>query len=230
MPSRSSSSGRCSSPARERSSPTGSGSRNARTALACTVTEPRGPIAAGLPRPPPPEPPADPPRPRPQRRRVRAEATGSAAEPRPATRPRHARRRAPRRTQPPWIPRSPPASKNASPSRSDSHAAPIRSSRSSDRRHSDRTPSGSGGTSRNSGQRASASPVRIPGTTPNASAAGDTSPTTCLRPASGARATGSPISSRRPSSAATSANRENRTQMTMYEHMFAYGSAVLGAS
>ena len=35
-----------------------------------------------------------------------------------------------------------------------------------------------------SGQRASASPTRIPGTTPKALAAGETSPTTCLRPGS----------------------------------------------
>src|SRR2546423_56533 len=123
------------------------------------------------------------------------------------------------------MPRSPSASKTASPPRSDSHAAPIRSSRSSARRHSDLTPSGSGDTSRSSGQRASASPTRIPCTTPNASAAGDTSPTTCRRPASGASATGSPMSSRRPSRAATSANRGNRMQTTISEHMFAYGEA-----
>src|SRR3954469_20554886 len=56
---------------------------------------------------------------------------------------------------------------------------------------SERTPSGSGGISRSAGQRDIASPSRIPRTTPNASAAAETSPTTCSRPASGASATGS---------------------------------------
>jgi hypothetical protein len=44
------------------------------------------------------------------------------------------------------------------------------------------TPAGSGGTSRRPGQRASASPRRIPARTPNASAAAEASPTTGSRP------------------------------------------------
>ena len=44
------------------------------------------------------------------------------------------------------------------------------------------TPTGSAGISARPGHRASASPSRIPGTTPATSAAADTSPTSCLAP------------------------------------------------
>ena len=84
---------------------------------------------------------------------------------------------------------------------------PIASSRSSTAFQSERTPSGSGGISRSAGQRDIASPSRMPRTTPNASAAADTSPTTCSRPASGASATGSESSARRSPSAASSSKR-----------------------
>ena len=63
--------------------------------------------------------------------------------------------------------------------------------------------------------------MRMPAATPNASAAAETSPTICSRPASGARATGSESSARLSPSAARSANRGMSTQTTMYEHMFA---------
>ena len=119
------------------------------------------------------------------------------------------------------MPARPSASKKAAPARSDSGAAPIPSRRSSTSFHRPRTASGSGGTSRSSGQRASASPTRIPGATPNASAGADTSPTSCSRPASGARAAGSAISARLSPRAANSGKRWMRTHTTMYEHMFA---------
>ena len=105
------------------------------------------------------------------------------------------------------MPSRPPATKNAAPAWSDSTSAPIPSSRSSTAFQSERTPSGSGGTSRSAGQRDIASPIRIPRTTPNASAAADTSPTTCSRPASGASAAGSESSARRSPSAARSSKR-----------------------
>jgi hypothetical protein len=100
-----------------------------------------------------------------------------------------------------------PASKNATPERSDSTSAPIASSLSSTWPHRERAPSGSGGTSLSAGQRASASPSRMPRTTPNASAGADTSPTICSRPASGASAAGSERSALRSPRAASSSKR-----------------------
>ena len=92
---------------------------------------------------------------------------------------------------PPWMPRRPSASKKAAPACSDSGAPPIRSILSSTSCQRLRTASGSGGTSRSSGQRDSASPSRMPAITPKASAGAEASPTICSRPASGASATGS---------------------------------------
>src|SRR5581483_1321853 len=71
------------------------------------------------------------------------------------------------------------------------------------------------------GQRASASPRRIPGWTPNASAASDTSPIFCTPPGSGARAAGLFSSSARSPAATVSSNRGRRTQTITSEHMFA---------
>src|SRR3954471_10893130 len=66
----------------------------------------------------------------------------------------------------------------------------------------------------------------MPRTIPNASAAGETSPTHCSRPGSGASASDSPISVLlSPPSAAIRGRRFRSTQTTMIEHMFAQGSA-----
>src|SRR6185503_18000304 len=73
------------------------------------------------------------------------------------------------------------------------------------------------------GQRASASPTRSPGLTPNASAAGETSPTNCSRPGSGASAAGARSSAARPPAATTRGKRGRRTATTVTgEHMFAF--------
>ena len=108
---------------------------------------------------------------------------------------------------PPWRPWRPSAPKKAAPAWSDSTCAPIPSSLSSTAPQSERTPSGSGATSRRPGQRDIASPSRIPRTIPYASAGAETSPTTCSRPASGASAAGSESSARRSPKAANSSNR-----------------------
>ena len=100
----------------------------------------------------------------------------------------------------------PAASKKAAPARSDSTPAPIASRRSSTTPTAG-APSGSGGTSRSSGQRDIASPTRMPRITPKASAGADTSPTTCSRPASGARASGSESIAPLSPSAASSSKR-----------------------
>ena len=109
---------------------------------------------------------------------------------------------------PPWIRSSPSTSKKASPGRSDSTAAPIPSSLSSSRSQRSATPTGSDGTSRSEGQRASASERGIPASTPSASAAAETSPTTCLPPERGASAT---ASSGRPPGWATRSEKRGMT-------------------
>ena len=100
-------------------------------------------------------------------------------------------------------------------------AAPIPSSLSSTAPQSERTPSGSGATSRSPGQRDIASPSRMPRTIPYASAGAETSPTTCSRPASGASAAGSESSARRSPSAAKQLEPGVEDADDHVEHMFA---------
>src|SRR6185312_5209616 len=80
---------------------------------------------------------------------------------------------------------------------------------------------GSGGTRASRGQRASASPMRMPGWMPKPSAAAETSPTSCSRPDSGAKAAGPCSRASRAPTATTSSKRGSRTQTTGIEHMFA---------
>ena len=115
-------------------------------------------------------------------------------------------------SEPPCRRRSPRASKQASPGRPGSTRAPIASRRSSTRSQASATPSGSGGTSVRRGQRASASPIRMPAWMPKPSAACETSPTFCSRPGSGARAAGPLSTPARPPAATTSSKRGTSTQ------------------
>src|ERR1700729_3513769 len=110
-------------------------------------------------------------------------------------------------------------SKQTSPGRSGSTAAPIDSRRTSNRSQESATPAGSGATSVRRGQRASASPRRIPGWTPNASADSETSPICWVPPGSGASAVGACSSSARPSRATVSWKRGRRTQAIMGTHV-----------
>ena len=82
-------------------------------------------------------------------------------------------------------------------------------------------------TSRRSGQRASASPSRIPAWMPSASAAPETSPTTCSRSGSGASATG--LAQQLLARAQGGQKPETRDQDADHrghERMFAYGGLV----
>ena len=120
---------------------------------------------------------------------IGAEATRAGTEPRRL--PGSSARRSSTPSIPPQSPARPPASKNASPARSDSTSAPIPSSRRSASSQARSARSGSGGTRASSGQRESASPILIPGRSPNLSAASVTSPISCAAPGSGASAAGS---------------------------------------
>ena len=113
---------------------------------------------------------------------------------------------------PPQRARSGSVAKNASPGREGSTAAPIASSRRSDRSQAASARTGSAGTRTSAGQRESASASRIPARTPNASAAPEVSPSTCGPPGSGASATGRPSSSRRSPRALRSCRRGMRAQ------------------
>ena len=152
--------------------------------------------------------------PRARRRSRRAAAAASEAPPpartgawapRPGARPGPQKRRArsSARSGRPHSARSPSRPKNASPGRRDSTAAPIPSSVASEPSHASSARCGSAGTSASVGQRPSASPSRIPATTPNASAAPDASPITCTPPGSGAIATGRAIISLPPGERST---------------------------
>ena len=147
-------------------------------------------------------------RPRLRGGRVRGEAARRRAQPRAGTErcgPRRAR--TPSRS-PPWMPCRPAASKQASPARSDSTAAPMPSSASSTSLQSARAASGSGGTSRSSGQRASASPRRMPAHDAERLGARGDLPHHLLAPRLGRqRMASSESSSARSPSAANSANR-----------------------
>ena len=108
--------------------------------------------------------------------------------------------------------RSGSVAKNASPGREGSTAAPIASSRRSDRSQTASARTGSAATRTSAGQRESASASRIPARTPNASAAPDASPRTWGPPGSGASATGLPSSSRCSPRALRSESRGMRAQ------------------
>ena len=103
-----------------------------------------------------------------------------------------------------------------------STAAPIASRRASTPSQASATPTGSGGTSASRGQRASASPIRIPGWMPKVSAARETSPTNCSRPGSGASAAGSRSSALAPAGGdgELEARKEDADDHRI-EHMFA---------
>src|SRR4051794_6095805 len=205
MPSRSSICGSSSSPGRDRKSPTESGARNVRMAPAATQLG--------------------------RRRRAwsaaayAAKRLGAAPIRMPAGSRFLVAAITPSRP-PPYMRIRPSASNHATPGSSDSTTAPSDSRRSSSVPQYARVASGSRATSLRSGQRESASPTRIPGTIPKASAGGDASPTHCSRPGSGPSANGSVISaSLSPPSAAISGRRLKRTHMTMTEHMFAQVTA-----
>ena len=85
------------------------------------------------------------------------------------------------------------------------------------------TPAGSGGTSVSRGQRASASPSRIPGWTPNASAASDTSPT-CCTPRARAPARRAPGAARHGRRRRRELEAGEQDTDDHLEHMFAQGS------
>ena len=143
----------------------------------------------------------------------RARDAAATAANRDGATPNRAGTRSARRTAPstPSIPpcnrSNPRASKHTSPGRSGSTAAPTDSNRTSSISQPSATPAGSGGTRVRRGHRASASPSRMPGWIPNASAASETSPTCCVPPGSGASAVGAWSSSPRSPTAVVSAKR-----------------------
>ena len=149
---------------------------------------------------------------RPRRPGHGAEARGAGPDPRGACAARRAppppRRRASRRAAGAGRGRR----SRPAPGRVDSTPAPVDSSRVTTPSQASATPTGSGGTSASRGHRASASPRRIPGWIPKTSAEAETSPTSCSRPGSGARAAGPAARISRPPAATASAKRGSRTQ------------------
>ena len=165
------------------------------------------------------------------------------------TRPRHARRREcgeapPRRSDaripgradglqralesrlpPPYSRSTPRVSKTTTPCSTGSTANPASSRRRKTPSHSRSTAAGSRSTSTSDGHVASASPSRIPGLTPAASAIEVTGPSSGSSPASGASAAGSSASLGRARSAALSSNPGMRRHAiirthVLYEHVF----------
>ena len=124
-------------------------------------------------------------------------------------------------SEPPCRRPSPRASKQASPTPPSSTCAPTDSSRTSTRSQLSATATGSAAISRSCGARAKASAIFIPGATPSASAAGETSPTNAARPGSGARASGPSARAARPPAAIASEKRGSMTATTISERMFA---------
>src|SRR5215210_2569508 len=103
---------------------------------------------------------------------------------------------------------------------------PTSSSRRTISSHARSAPAGSGSTSASEGQVASASPRRMPGLTPAASAAAVTGPINGSSPSTGARAAGLSASAGRARSAARSSNPGMTMQAIMgtyvlHEHTFA---------
>src|SRR5262245_38413596 len=86
--------------------------------------------------------------------------------------------------------------------------------------HASSATAGSGSTSTSAGHVASASPIRIPGRTPAASAAAVTGPSSGSVPSTGASAAGRRASPGRASSAARSSNPGMARQAIISEHMF----------
>ena len=163
--------------------------------------------------------------------RARVRAAAASAAKREGAAASRAGRSSARRTAPstpsipPCSPSRPEASKHTAPGAPGSTAAPIDSSAASTRSHASAAPAGSGGTSASLGQRAIASPSRIPARTPWTSAAGEVSPMYCARPSSGASATGLPRSSCRSPARATRREKRGRRTATIIERMFASSAA-----
>ncbi len=141
---------------------------------------------------------------RPGRARIAAAWAVKRPGPEPTRPPagRHASAACSNRPMPPCMRTSPSARSNARPGVSGSTAAPIPSNPTSIASAASATAPGSAATSEIRGQRAIASPARMPGRTPNVAAAAFTSPIRERPPASGASAAGSspaapPIATRR---------------------------------